>query len=104
MTHSDKAPTAEQAMVRRIMNDNAEYMNGVDRGQVRFGHAAVQRMIEAAIRETSEGAANLAETFSFGTDIDVWMNLTKKEISALSCNSIALAIRADFHLKGETHD
>ena len=40
--------------VRRIMNDNAEYTNGVDRGQVRFGYAAVKSMIEAAIAETQD--------------------------------------------------
>lgn len=39
-------------MIRRIMNDHAEYMNGVDRGQVWFGYQAVHSMIEAAIAET----------------------------------------------------
>lgn len=60
---SDRLPSeGRDQQIRRIMNENAEYLNGVDRGQVRFGYGAVVSMIEAAIAETeARAAAHLKE-------------------------------------------
>ena len=94
MTHSDKAPTAEQGMIRRIMNDNAEYMNGVDRGQVRFGHEAVKRMIEAAIRETTARAAAVVKEYAAEAQDSYHRCLGMNAAEALECGD---------HLE-KTHD
>lgn len=67
-----RRPEDRDQQVRRIMNANAEYMNGVDRGQVRFGYAAVVCMIEAAIVET-EARHRLAHSLpSQASDAGCW--------------------------------
>lgn len=52
---------AMKAMARRIVNANSNYMNGLDRGQINFTAREVLQIALAAIIETREWAAALAE-------------------------------------------
>lgn len=56
------------------------------------------RELEEALKEARsnalEEAAALCADFSWGADIDWWLNATKKDVSAKTCLECAAAIRA----------
>ena len=53
------------------------------------------------IAEGMEQAAVIAGSHGFLLDMDEWRRMTKKEISAFTCRSVAASIRA---AKGAQHD
>lgn len=55
---------------------------------------ATEAHIAAAVEAERERCADLADNHSFALDIDDWMKMTKKEISAYACRSVAAAIRS----------
>lgn len=55
---------------------------------------ATEARMAAAVEAERERCARLADNHSFALDIDEWMKMTKKEISAYACRSVAAAIRS----------
>lgn len=55
---------------------------------------ATEARMAAAVEAERERCARLADDHSFALDIDEWMKMTKKEISAYACRSVAAAIRS----------
>lgn len=55
---------------------------------------ATEARMAAAVEAERERCAALADNHSFALDIDEWMKMTKKEISAYACRSVAAAIRS----------
>ena len=59
-----------------------------------------QERMEERVRAETERCAALADDHSFALDIDTWMTMTKKDISAYACRSVAAAIRETPHAEG----
>lgn len=72
----------------------AELIGGYDIGI--FTKAFARHRLQA-VEEERERCAALADDHSFALDIDEWMKMTKKEISAYACRSVAAAIRRQNH-------
>lgn len=86
----DEATQEMIALAREIVNDNSNYMRGLDRGQCNFSAQEAIQIALAAIQATTERAAKLA---------DGW---NAKRRDRATETSIAAALRDGDHLKEQS--
>lgn len=81
----DEATPEQLAMARRVINENSNYMQGLDRGQCNFSAQEVMQITLASIIETTE----LATAYVQNWDSD--------------CDELAYDLRSGDHLKDQDH-
>ena len=81
----------DAAVLRTLWNDHPAVQSALL--AIQATEARAQGLVDAE----RERCAALADDHSFALDIDEWMKMTKKEISAYACRSVAAAIRRQNH-------
>lgn len=91
--HAHYAPSLESAEARVRELEAALATVRAECVKTSNSYLARAEAAERELAEAYERAAKVAETHSFGRDIDWWLHATKKEVSAEACPSVAAAIR-----------